>query len=56
MSIINIINPKYFILENVRNLFFHNSGKNYKQIKLHLEFMGYKIQETFLDAKFQYLG
>lgn len=47
--------PRVVFLENVKNLFHHDEGNTYKVIKESLEFYGYKIHSTVLNAK-QYGG
>ncbi len=47
-SIIKYVRPEYIFLENVPNLFFHNSKKTYKKMKMNLEQIGYTIKEKQL--------
>lgn len=42
--------PKIIILENVKNLLFHNSGKTYASIKSELEGLNYRVFESVLCA------
>jgi len=43
--------PKAFILENVKNLTLHDSGKTFKIIIASLEKLGYKVATKVLDAR-----
>ena len=47
-SIIKYVRPEYIFLENVPNLFFHNSKKTYRKMKMNLEQIGYTIKEKQL--------
>ncbi|MFR9545712.1 MAG: DNA (cytosine-5-)-methyltransferase [Rikenellaceae bacterium] len=45
-KILNILgrkNPRYVLLENVKNLFTHNKGRTYNRIKAELEALGYNV-------------
>ena len=45
-KILNILgrkNPRYVLLENVKNLFTHNNGRTYNRIKTELEDLGYSV-------------
>lgn len=42
--------PKAFMLENVRNLTAHDSGKTFKIITTHLEALGYHVYSSVLNA------
>ena len=50
MKIVDIKKPKYILLENVRNLFTHDKGATYKQLKKELEKHGYNVQEEVLNT------
>lgn len=43
--------PPLFVLENVKNLVFHDKRNTYKRIKILLEDAGYLVTEKVLDAK-----
>lgn len=42
--------PKAFMLENVRNLIAHDSGKTFNIIRTHLEALGYTVYAKVLNA------
>jgi len=44
-------NPKVAMLENVKNLIYHDGGKTFEVIKTHLEELGYKVAWQILNAK-----
>ena len=50
MKIVDIKKPKYILLENVRNLFTHDKGATYQQLKKELEEHGYNVQEDVLNT------
>lgn len=50
MKIVDIKKPKYILLENVRNLFTHDKGATYQQLKKGLESHGYNVQEDVLNT------
>ena len=50
MKIVDIKKPKYILLENVRNLFTHDKGATYQQLKKELEEYGYNVQEDILNT------
>ncbi|CAA6812389.1 MAG: DNA-cytosine methyltransferase (EC [uncultured Sulfurovum sp.] len=50
MKIVDIKKPKYILLENVRNLFTHDKGSTYQQLKEELEEHGYNVQEDILNT------
>ncbi len=50
MKIVDIKKPKYILLENVRNLFTHDKGATYQQLKKELEEHGYDVQEDVLNT------
>jgi len=50
MKIVEIKQPKYILLENVKNLYTHNKGTTYQQLKKELELCGYFVQETVLNT------
>lgn len=43
IEILKSKNPKYVLLENVKNLYTHNKGETYKRIKAELEELGYNV-------------
>lgn len=45
-----IKSPDAFMLENVKNLSSHDSGKTYEFMKSELEKLGYKVTETILNT------
>lgn len=49
LKILKIKRPKYLILENVPNLYWHNGGKTWKMMHKKLEYLGYKIQNKILS-------
>lgn len=49
--LINEIQPKSFIFENVQGMYRHDKGKTWKTIKQVFSDLGYYIQDTILDAK-----
>jgi DNA (cytosine-5)-methyltransferase 1 len=52
IDILKIKKPKFLLLENVRNLKNHDSGKTYKEIKRSLkEEAGYNVKSIILDTK-----
>ena len=50
MKIVEIKKPKYILLENVRNLFTHDKGATYQQLKKELEEHGYNVEEDVLNS------
>ena len=51
-SVIEILSyhrPRYFILENVRNLEKHDSGRTWQYIKEHLEELGYSVDKRIIS-------
>lgn len=51
-SVIEILSyhrPRYFILENVRNLEKHDNGKTWQYIKEHLEDLGYSVDKRIIS-------
>ena len=50
MKIVDIKKPKYILLENVRNLFTHDKGATYQQLRKELEEHGYNVQEDILNT------
>jgi len=50
MKIVDIKQPKYILLENVRNLFTHDKGGTYKRLKKELGGHGYNVQEGILNT------
>ena len=50
VRIINAVKPKAILLENVKNLVTHNSGRTMCKMKNELESIGYKIQHSILNT------
>ncbi|CAA6801757.1 MAG: DNA-cytosine methyltransferase (EC [uncultured Sulfurovum sp.] len=50
MKLVDIKKPKYILLENVRNLYTHDKGSTYQQLKNELEEHGYTVQEEVLNT------
>ena len=50
MEILSFHKPRYFILENVKNLTSHDKGNTFKTILSNLESIGYKIKYKVLDT------
>lgn len=50
-KILQLKQPKCFMLENVKNLMSHNKGNTFKVIKEILTNLGYQIHYTILNAK-----
>lgn len=50
MKIVGIKKPKYILLENVRNLYTHDKGSTYQQLKKELENHGYNVTEEVLNT------
>lgn len=48
--IIGKLRPRGFLLENVRGIFATNDGRDWRQIKLAFEALGYRISYRVLDA------
>lgn len=49
LEILELKRPKFFILENVRNLENHNKGETWGHIKFELKELGYSIAEKILS-------
>ena len=43
LDIVRARNPRYILLENVKNLFTHNKGNTFRTIKAELENLGYNV-------------
>ena len=50
IRIVDIIKPKYFIMENVARLYTHNNGKTKDEIILSFKNIGYSIESEILNA------
>ena len=50
VRILNEKKPKYFLLENVKNIISHNSGKTFKIIVQTLNMIGYTIDFTIINS------
>lgn len=50
VKILEIKKPKYFLLENVRNLFNHDKFKTYRAFKKKLEESGYLVKEDIFNT------
>jgi len=48
--IVSILNPKFFIIENVARIYHHNKGKTREEIFALFKKLGYKIDCEFLNA------
>ena len=51
VDILRFKQPKYILLENVKNLFTHNEGKTFYEVKRALEEIGYKIYFDIFNTK-----
>ena len=51
LEILNTKKPKVVLLENVRNLLYHNQGKTFKTMIKHLEDLGYLVSWEVLNSK-----
>ena len=49
IEILSLHKPKFFILENVRNLEKHNNGETWKFIKSEIELLGYSVDKKILS-------
>ncbi len=50
-NILNKRNPEAFLLENVKNLKFHNKGDTYQTIMDTLDALGYNVSSQIINAK-----
>ena len=50
MKIIEIKQPKYILLENVKNLYTHDKGITYQRVKNELEKFNYNVKEEVLNT------
>lgn len=50
VRVVNVLQPKYFILENVARLYNHNKGATRKQIIKDFEKLGYKVECKILNS------
>lgn len=50
MDILSVKHPKYVLLENVKNLYRHDSGKTYKRIAKELNNEGYSVYPLLLNT------
>lgn len=50
LRILKAKRPHAFLLENVKNLRFHDKGKTLKYMIRRLELMGYRVKSTVIDA------
>ena len=50
VRIVELIRPKYFVMENVARLYTHNKNKTRKEIIKDFENIGYKVKCEILDA------
>lgn len=51
VDILRVKQPRYILLENVKNLFTHNKGKTFKEVNRALEAIGYKIYFDIFNTK-----
>lgn len=51
IDILKVKKPKYILLENVKNLFTHNNGKTFKEVKGALKEIGYNIYFDIFNTK-----
>jgi len=50
VRIVNIVNPKYFVMENVARLYTHNNHKTRKEIIDDFNKLGYKVESEILNS------
>lgn len=51
VDILRAKQPRYFLLENVKNLFTHNEGKTFREVKRALEEVGYRVYFDIFNTK-----
>ncbi len=50
VRIVNIVNPKYFVMENVARLYSHNNHKTKEEIIKDFNELGYEVKATILNS------